>query len=112
MSIKRDNVGINCRQCEFTSSNGGGSFYVTVPVDDAASGIAGLAELHCTVTSELHTVELTKWHDEQGQIIKPPAELRHRLLKALDFVAERRICGNQHLCPTEVVRVVEEATGS
>jgi len=109
MSIKRDDVGIDCSQCEFASSEGGGSFDVTVPVRDASTGLAGLAELHCKVTPELHAVEMTKWRDEQSQIIEPPDELRHRLTKALGFVAERRLCGNQHLCPTEVVRVVEEA---
>ena len=108
MSINRANVRIECSQCEFASSAGAGSFDVIVPVNDAATGIAGLAELHCTVGADLHTVELTEWRNDQGQIIEPSEDLRHRLTDTLGFVAERRVCGNRHLCPTEVVRVVKE----
>jgi len=112
MSIKRHNLAIDCSQCQFRSASGGGSFDVVVPVSDTETGTAGPAKLHCSVTLELHAVELTEWRDEQGQIIEPPDELRHRLSEALGFVAERRICGNHRLCPTEVVRVVEQASAT
>ncbi|MCB1862126.1 MAG: hypothetical protein KDI47_10410 [Gammaproteobacteria bacterium] len=39
-------------------------------------------------------------------VIEPPEELRRSLAKALDFPGQRRVCGDRHLCPAGVVRMV------
>ncbi|MCP5410170.1 MAG: hypothetical protein H6963_12880 [Chromatiaceae bacterium] len=39
-------------------------------------------------------------------VIESPEELRRCLAKALDFPGQRRVCGDCHLCPAGVVRMV------
>jgi hypothetical protein len=58
-----------------------------------------------------HQVELLAWADAARQAVEPPADVLERLSAVLSFVAEQQICGNHHVCPTEVVRIVKEHSG-
>ena len=108
MSLRKKDFVVDCEHCVFGMSDGVGSFNVTVPLRDNASDIKGMARLKCSVSPDRHEVELKQWLDDGLRPIQPSASVEKRLLQMLDFVANKRICGNRHLCPPEVVRTVEQ----
>ena len=108
MSLKKYGVVVDCGRCEFASGNGRGSFEVTVPLSDIASGTEGTAKLLCSVSSERHEVVLKAWNDSETHPIKPSPEIEKRLGAALAHVAKHRICGNRTICPFEIVQIVEK----
>jgi hypothetical protein len=107
MSLKKHDVVVHCEHCTYQSSEGLGTFDVTVPLNDGRSGMNGIARLRCTVEPDRHEVDLKEWQDDKLQPIEPPAEIKMRLSQVLDFVAEKRVCGNRNICPASVVRIVE-----
>ena len=106
--MKKHGIAIDCANCQFIASQSKGSFDVIVPVADEASELAGQATLHCRVSSQTHIVELAKLHCPMAPMIEKGSELDRRLTDALEFVAEKRLCGSRSLCPTEVVELVEK----
>lgn len=108
MELKQQGITIDCRHCCCAGTDGCGGFDVTVPLGDSESGISGMARLHCTVTPVCHHVELVEWRDAEFHAMAGTTKVHPRIAAALDFVAARRICGNQHICPARVVRVVEK----
>ena len=108
--MKKHGIAIDCANCQFIASHSTGDFAVSVPVTDEASELAGQATLHCRVSSQAHDVELAKLHFPEASMAATDRELDRRLTGALEFVAEKRLCGNRSLCPTEVVELVEKAT--
>jgi hypothetical protein len=108
MILKKCGVVVDCGRCEYASSISRGSFEVTVPVSDTATGTEGTAKLLCCVSSERHEVELKEWNDPGTHPIRPSPEIKQRLFAALDHVASHRICGNRKICPSEVVQMVEK----
>ncbi|MGD8620163.1 MAG: hypothetical protein PVH54_13375 [Gammaproteobacteria bacterium] len=109
MELKKQGVILDCEQCKCASCKGG-SFEVTVPVCDTETGIHAAARLHCTVCPAYHEVELVEWHAAGST--GPPGKVLPRIAAALGFVADHRICGNRHICPQEVIRIVEAHGGS
>jgi hypothetical protein len=107
--MKKHGVTIDCASCRFIASQNRGSFDVIVPVADEGAGLAGHARLHCRVSPQTHVVELAEWHCPEAPVITAGSDLDRRLSGALAFVAEKRLCGNRSLCPTQVVDVVEKA---
>ena len=110
MSIKKHGVIVDCEHCMYQKQDGRGCFDITVPISDIATGTSGQATLHCTLSAERHNVELTQWQDAYNRLIQITESIQNRVASALGFVADRRICGNRNLCPSEVIRVVEEYT--
>jgi hypothetical protein len=108
MGLKKHGVIVDCEHCICTSTDDHGGLDVSVPVSDRETGIAGPAKLHCTVSPEYHTVELIEWQDADDHPIQPSENLQERVSAALSFVADRRVCGNRNICPSEVIRFVEE----
>ncbi len=108
MELKKLGITVGCEHCEFAASRGAGEFDVTVPVTGTGLGIAGVARLHCEVSSERHSVELVQWGGADTKNDEFSAKARRCLTAALALVAERRICGNRHICPAEVVGIVEQ----
>ena len=108
MSIKKHGVVVGCEGCRYMAEQLQDGFDVSVPLSDEESGTEGTARLHCSVSATEHRVELGEWQDEQGETVKPLPEVEQRVRAALDFVAERRLCGNRELCPYEVVDIVAE----
>jgi len=111
MSLKKHGVIVDCEHCTCTSSDDHGGFDVTVPVSDSETDIAGPAKLHCTVSPEHHTVELTEWRDADHHSVRPSKDLQQRISAALTVVEDCRLCGNRNICPSEVIRVVEGNSG-
>ena len=108
MELKKQGILFDCVNCKYASSDGCGGFDVTVPLSDSETGISGTAKLHCTISPACHQVELVDWHDVGFHTIRPSRNIQPRISTALAFVAEHRICGNRHICPSEIIRVVEE----
>jgi len=107
MSLKKNEFVIACEHCAYGTDDGADGFVVTVPLRDERSGLKGIARLKCAVSPRRHKVHLQQWLDDELQPIRPPADVEKRLLRVLWHVGEKRVCGNRHLCPSEVVRAVE-----
>jgi hypothetical protein len=107
--MKKHGVTIDCANCRFIASHNKESFDVIVPVTDEGVDLAGHAKLHCRVSSQTHVVELAEWLCPEAPVISAGSDLDRRLADALYFIAEKRLCGNRNLCPTEVVSVVQKA---
>ncbi len=108
MSLKKNDIEVDCKHCQFSSSNDDGDFKVLVPIRDLESGITGQASLVCQVSSNTHHLKLDRWTDASNQPIKASENVQQRLLEALDYVAVKKVCGNQAICPTDVVEFVEK----
>ncbi len=108
MKIKRKDITVDCEHCVYSSSDNRGNFEITVPIIDSETGISGPANLRCGVSAKGHTVELLEWRGFNGHQSQSLEDLVQRVSATLDFVAERRICGNRNICPSEVIQVVEE----
>lgn len=112
MNLKQYGIIVDCEQCVYDSSDGQGVFDITVPVIDSDTGISRPASLRCTVSPERHTIELQKWHDSNHQSVQPGDKLQQRVSDAFNVVANRQICGNCNICPSEVIRCVEKSAKS
>ena len=108
MSLKKHGIVVDCEHCSCSSHDDSGGFEVTVPISDSETGIVATARLHCQVSPEQHDVSLTGWLDEAPDVETRSESMRQRISAALAFVAEHRICGNPNICPSEVVRIVEQ----
>jgi len=108
MNIVKNDVTVGCEHCSFSGSEESDSFDVVVPIDADETGSIGLATLHCVVSADKHSVELTSWKDDGGQAISPSDDVQLRLSAALQFVADQRFCGNEKICPSAVVDIVKE----
>ena len=107
--MNRHGVTIDCASCQFAASHNEDSFDVIVPVADEGGDLAGKAKLRCRVSSQTHVVEMAEWHCREAPVIQAGSDLDRRLRDVLDFIAEKRLCGNRSLCPSQVVDVVEKA---
>jgi hypothetical protein len=99
----------NHRPCKLPihQKSGRDHFDVAVPVVDDETEIQGLARLHCRVSPQAHSADLADWSSNDVPVIPAGGELGRRLSSALDYVAEKRLCGNRSLCPRAVVSGVE-----
>lgn len=110
MNSKSHNIIVDCKNCKYISDNESGGFDVAVPIKDKETGIVCSAKLHCTVSSEHHSIELKKWQDANHQQVHASENLLSRVTATLASFADQRICGNCKVCPTEVIRITEERT--
>ena len=108
MSLKKDGVVVACEQCEYASNDKRDSFDVIVPLSDTETGLHGIARLRCTVSPSTHQVELNEWKGATGEPVQTSAVMNKRVRGALSFIADHRVCGNQHICPSQVVEIVEK----
>lgn len=108
MGIKKHGVTVGCEHCHCVHSDDTGSFDVTVPIETGESRGAAIAKLHCVVTPVRHEVELVEWDSAQDNQAAASAESQQQLSAVLEYIAERRICGNHKICPPEVIEVVRK----
>jgi hypothetical protein len=106
--LQKFGVKISCEGCHYVAVDREGGFEVTVPVGTADAECVGTARLRCLVTPQSHEIELVAWEGTASMPAEAMESVRRRLSDALHFVAERRICGNHHICPAEVIRIVKE----
>jgi hypothetical protein len=106
MELRKYGVEIACEQCRLIRGDSAGDFDIVVPVSMGDTGMAGTARLHCAVAGDRHQVELMGLRDAGDRAIQPSPEALEKLSAALDSVARHRVCGNQHICPPDVVRIV------
>ena len=108
MSLENKGVKISCESCSYVALDDKGGFAVSVPLSIADAEVSGTAKLHCVLGPGSHKVELVEWAAEGHLPGEALEEVRQRVSRALGFIAERRICGNRHICPAEVIRVVKK----
>ncbi|MES9937279.1 MAG: hypothetical protein ABW153_12605 [Sedimenticola sp.] len=108
MGLKRNGIIVKCENCCCILNDGIGAFDVAVPIRDEQTDTAGEAVLHCAMSHDQHVVVLKDWKNSEDHSSSPPRNIQTRLSEALEFVSENRICGNQKLCPAEVVRIAEK----
>ena len=92
----------------YASSDSQGIFDITVPIIDSETGISGPAKLRCSVSPKGHSVDLLEWREFDQHHPRSVESLQQRVTATLTFVAERQVCGNRNICPSEVVRIVEK----
>ena len=110
MGLQKHDVMVDCDHCEFASSNVSGSFEITVPLEDLTTGTRSTAVLSCEVSANAHEIRFQGWKDKPDSSRMASDDLADRISSALDFVAQRRICGNAKICPSEVVAAVQRRT--
>lgn len=108
MRIKKNGVTVDCEHCVYNSSDNRGAFDITVPIIDSETGISAPARLRCGVSAKGHVIELLEWHEFNRHLTQSLESLQQRVLATLTFVAERQVCGNRNICPSEVIQMVEE----
>lgn len=108
--MKGNDLIIECKNCKYLSSTEGSSFDVTVPIIDENNGIAGNARLHCKLSAKNHSIELAEWKPTDANSEQSSGSFMNRLSTELDILADKRLCGNRHICPSEVIRISEENT--
>ncbi len=108
MSLKNTGVTVLCESCEYLSANDHGGFDITVPINDVETGISGSARLQCTISDKHHCVELTEWNPADHCSRRPTENFFNRVTEVLGLIADQRICGNRNICPSKVIRVIEE----
>ncbi len=104
MSIKKQGLVLHCENCRHVASDGCG-FDISVPVRDGEA--AGTARLHCTISPECHRVEFVCW-DEEPSPPEVARRIREQVSEVIGFIAEQRLCGNDRICPLQVVQLVEQ----
>lgn len=107
MSLSKFGVEVCCQNCHCVAMDEAGGFDIDVPVELGAAGHGGVARLHCSVSAEQHRIEFVDWVGDVPQQPQLSEEESQRVAEMLDYVAEKRICGNSRVCPSEVVRIVE-----
>ena len=110
--MKKHGITVDCERCVYNASKDRGVFDITVPIADSETGVSGPAKLRCGAFPEGHTVDLLEWQGLGQRDDRSAAGLQQRISATLAVFAERRICGNRNICPSEVVRIVEENSAS
>jgi len=112
MNLKKHGIIVDCEHCKYNSSDDRGVFDITVPIIDSETGISSPAKLRCMVSPERHTVELQEWHEINRQPSRSIERLQQRISAVLNFIANRQVCGNRHICPSEVIQIAEKSSNS
>ena len=104
MPLKKLQMRLDCEHCRFAgcSPDDPNAFFVRVAIEDEQAGQSASALIECRVEPHSHRLQLVELGGEVDAID------RERLERALDVVAEQRLCGNNRICPAEIVRIVED----
>lgn len=104
--MKLDDVNLSCQGCTLREQPqiSDGSFYVRVPL--AVDGTLYQATLHCRITDAGHEIELEMLSDEVDRPVMPDPMLEEKLDRAIGRITDLRLCGNERLCPEQVIRMV------
>lgn len=109
MEIRSGGVRIACGNCSYVAMDERGGFEVEVPVATDDGNLAGTARLRCIISPDRHDVELAGWEGAARLPDDTAEDVRRRVADALEFVAQRKICGSLRICPAAVVKAVSES---
>ena len=104
--MKSEGIEVKCPDCELIQTTTSGKFEISVPIADLSTGSSAAARLKCSVNKDVHEIELARWRDEDPYCNANP-ELKKRLQRVLVKLANQRVCGNQNICPVDIVELVE-----
>lgn len=107
MPLTKEKVRLDCENCRYCGEWGSNSFELEVPVEDGITGLKGQARIACEVAAGGHRITLIHFHDLAGNEQPLDTEQRRRLDSLLQLVAEKELCGNERLCPKQVVDRVQ-----
>ena len=110
MSLTKNDLSLECKSCQFGSGSGDSCFQLSVPVEDLLTGRKGMAFVECIVEGDEHRLTLLHIQDPSGEEMQLSDDEIVRLGKCLEFVAEKKLCGSEKLCPDEVVHQVRLAS--
>ena len=104
--MRVDDVDLSCQGCMMREQPqiADGSFLVRVPVVVDERSL--WATLRCRVTEAGHEIELEMLTDDGGAALSPSDEESAKVLRAVERLADLRLCGNERLCPEQVIRMV------
>ena len=108
MVLKKNDISLGCENCVCVSEESLDAFDISVPVRDAKTGVNGTAKIHCAISSTGHHLALKEWQDENLQQIHPSDDMQLRLDELLEFVEDRKLCGNCSICPNEIVQIAKK----
>ncbi|MBU0500499.1 MAG: hypothetical protein KJ558_06445 [Gammaproteobacteria bacterium] len=112
MSLTKEKVRLDCESCRYCGDCDAGSFELEVPIEDQLTGLKGNARILCEVSATGHRVTLAHFRDPAGIELLLDEGQRQRLESLLHLIAEKKICGNEGLCPKEIVDRVQSSTHS
>jgi hypothetical protein len=108
MTVHKHNVLIDCKRCVCNSSNEDLGFEVSVPVCDSKTDLCINARLFCSVSADKHQIELRDWKDDVTGVSSLSPDLEARISETITFIADHKICGNNEICPEQVVKIVDK----
>lgn len=100
---------MECQHCHCVGTDGEGGFSVTVPVSMDAATI-GEVRLQGQVRAESHRLEWIEWTDAEHRPVIVSSAWQQQLSSILQRLAEKKVCGNPQLCPSEVVRIATQSS--
>lgn len=109
MSLMKEKVRLDCESCRYCGDCGADSFQLEVPIEDQLTGLKGNALIQCEVSDFGHRVTLVHFRDPAGNALVLNEDQNQRLGRLLHLIAEKKICGNEGLCPREVVERVRSS---
>ncbi|OGT89842.1 MAG: hypothetical protein A2286_13685 [Gammaproteobacteria bacterium RIFOXYA12_FULL_61_12] len=112
MSLIKEKVRLDCESCRYCGDCDTDSFQLEVPIEDELTGLKGIAWIVCEVSGPKHRISLVHFRDLSGQDLILDEGQRQRLENILSLVAEKKICGNENLCPRDVVERVQSSLHS
>jgi hypothetical protein len=108
MHIKKNDIEIDCEHCIYNSSHGSNDFELSVPVTDTQIDVTANATIRCRVHHGQHHLKLENWKNDD-HVAPVSEEALSRLSSVLEFIAEKRLCGNQRLCPEAIIRIIKSS---
>ena len=102
MALNKWQIRIDCENCRFEGCSSGDprTFFVRVNIEDELAQREASALLECKVEKQSHRVQLAELTGGNGVDLD-------RLDRILEVVSEKRLCGNDRICPAEITRLVE-----
>lgn len=110
MALHKDGVAVGCENCVFAGQSDARSFDVRVPITEQAGAFSGDALIRCEIAPEGHRLTLVSLRQAQAEVPVSP-QARAHVQNVLDQVASHRVCGNEHVCPSEVVTTCRRIEG-
>ena len=106
MFINKEGYSLGCEKCRCHEETDGNNIEIKVPVTDLETGRKGMAFIDCELIGKKHELTLTRIEGPDGFEMQLSDEARMRLNRLLEILAKDRLCGNDRICPEQIVQFV------